>query len=82
MYGYAWNKHAKIRVITERYFYRRFKSKEIVHHKEGVSILDNPEIHGLSYVSVGDSNTKEQFLQLAKKYNLGGTAVWRLGFEK
>lgn len=82
LYGYSWDKNGKTKVITEKSFYRRFKPKEIVHLKEGISILDKPKTYGYTYLSVGDSKTADYFLQLAKKYNLKGTAIWRLGFEK
>ncbi|MBN2433815.1 MAG: hypothetical protein JXK07_00960, partial [Spirochaetes bacterium] len=82
LYGYSWDKDGKRSVITEKSFYRRFKPKEIAHLKEGISILDKPETYGYTYLSVGDSKTADYFLQLAKKYNLKGTAIWRLGFEK
>ncbi|MFW6365166.1 MAG: glycosyl hydrolase family 18 protein [Spirochaetota bacterium] len=82
LYGYYWDAEGNTRVMTERTFYDRFDRGEIIRSHHGTVTVKKASKRGYPYLSVGDAHTVVLFMSIARRYNLKGCAVWRLGFER
>ncbi len=80
-YGYIWKNNMYYAVITMRSLPRYLSLYRYYRHNSGTIALTYTHHNDRFVAYVPDSKTHEQLIQLAKKYNLCGISLWRLGFE-
>lgn len=80
-YGYAWTSGRKGRVISARAGARLAARVTSKRHQSGVLFFQYRSGNSLWKVYLADSETRRRMEDLARRMQLAGTALWRLGFE-
>lgn len=80
-YGYAWDKQGKASVITARRGVRLAERYRGVRHRSGTIYIELGQGGKKKQIYFSDSETRRRMADLARRYKLKGTALWRLGFE-
>lgn len=80
-YGYAWDEQNRTTVITARRGVILAERYGGTRHKSGTLYFVWPR-KGNVQVYLSDAITRQRMDELARRYSLKGTALWRLGFEE
>jgi spore germination protein YaaH len=80
-YGYAWDERDRTTVITARRGVKLAQRYGGTRHKSGTLYFVWPR-NGNVRVYLSDATTRQRMEELARRYSLKGTALWRLGFEE
>jgi spore germination protein YaaH len=80
-YGYSWNEAGKTAVISARAGVREARISGGSRHPSGTLYYEFGEKGARKRAFVADARTRELMAGLARRYNLRGAALWRLGLE-
>lgn len=81
-YGYSWSNDGKSTVISARYAVKLYDKGLCRRDVSGNSVCDYT-VKGKKYIAyVSDRKTRDMLADIARRYRLKGTALWRLGFEE
>jgi spore germination protein len=80
-YGYIWDEKGKVSVITARRGLEMAERYKGVRHRSGTIFIEFRQGSAKKQIYFSDSETRKRMSNLAKRYTLRGTALWRLGFE-
>lgn len=81
-YGYSWDASGRAAAISARSGVREAVRCSAVRHSSGTLYYECAGAHGTRRAWIADRHTRALLEELAAKYGLRGTALWRLGFEE
>jgi spore germination protein YaaH len=80
-YGYIWDELRRVSVITARRGVELAERYKAVRHRSGTIFIEFRQGGAKKQIYFSDSETRRRMSDLAQRYKLRGTALWRLGFE-
>ncbi|MCP4136784.1 MAG: hypothetical protein GY754_37790 [bacterium] len=80
-YGYHWREKGRTRALSARAGMKLVRKYGSSRHPSGCVFVSYKDSKGRHTVYFSDKTTRRRLTNLARKQNLAGTALWRMGFE-